>query len=151
MFQADQDMAEAAEKKKKRTFRKYTYRGVDLDQLLDMSRWAARCTLPPAPSSSLCSAPLHPPPFSLALPFRKYTYRGVDLDQLLDMSRWVALYSCLKAALLLFYLPPTHSPLWSSGRIRRKIPSGKSEFLLRVRESWGKCSGWVEPNFIPNF
>merc|ERR1711893_449960 len=31
------DMAEAAEKKKKRTFRKYTYRGVDLDQLLDMS------------------------------------------------------------------------------------------------------------------
>ena len=32
-------MAEAAEKKKKRTFRKYTYRGVDLDQLLDMSRY----------------------------------------------------------------------------------------------------------------
>merc|ERR1711999_1065 len=29
--------AEAAELKKKRTFRKYTYRGVDLDQLLDMS------------------------------------------------------------------------------------------------------------------
>merc|ERR1712105_180065 len=34
---ADSDMIEAAEKKKKRTFRKYTYRGVDLDQLLDMS------------------------------------------------------------------------------------------------------------------
>lgn len=30
-FQAD------AEQKKKRTFRKFTYRGVDLDQLLDMS------------------------------------------------------------------------------------------------------------------
>ena len=29
--------AEAAELKKKRTFRKYTYRGVDLDQLLDMN------------------------------------------------------------------------------------------------------------------
>merc|ERR1719350_521812 len=29
--------AEAAALKKKRTFRKYTYRGVDLDQLLDMS------------------------------------------------------------------------------------------------------------------
>ena len=28
--------AEAAEKKKRRTFRKYSYRGVDLDQLLDM-------------------------------------------------------------------------------------------------------------------
>ncbi|ESO91533.1 hypothetical protein LOTGIDRAFT_90058, partial [Lottia gigantea] len=26
-----------AEKKKRRTFRKYTYRGVDLDQLLDMT------------------------------------------------------------------------------------------------------------------
>ena len=32
-------MAEAAEKKKRRTFRKYTYRGVDLDQLLDMTRY----------------------------------------------------------------------------------------------------------------
>ncbi|KAK2159670.1 hypothetical protein LSH36_148g02024 [Paralvinella palmiformis] len=31
------DLVEAAEKKKRRTFRKYTYRGVDLDQLLDMS------------------------------------------------------------------------------------------------------------------
>lgn len=30
-------MADLAEKKKKRTFRKYTFRGVDLDQLLDMS------------------------------------------------------------------------------------------------------------------
>lgn len=30
-FQAD------VEQKKKRTFRKFTYRGVDLDQLLDMS------------------------------------------------------------------------------------------------------------------
>merc|ERR1711976_372942 len=34
---ADQDMVDAAEKKKKRTFRKYTFRRVDLDQLLDMS------------------------------------------------------------------------------------------------------------------
>lgn len=34
LFQAD----DAAEKKKRRTFRKYSYRGVDLDQLLDMSR-----------------------------------------------------------------------------------------------------------------
>ena len=33
------DIQEALEKKKKRTFRKYTYRGVDLDQLLDMSKW----------------------------------------------------------------------------------------------------------------
>ena len=33
-------MTEAAEKKKRRTFRKYTYRGVDLDQLLDMTRCA---------------------------------------------------------------------------------------------------------------
>jgi small subunit ribosomal protein S15e len=32
--EVDQD---AMDKKKKRTFRKYTYRGVDLDQLLDMS------------------------------------------------------------------------------------------------------------------
>ncbi|CAH1252734.1 40S ribosomal protein S15-like [Branchiostoma floridae] len=31
------DAAEQAALKKKRTFRKYTYRGVDLDQLLDMS------------------------------------------------------------------------------------------------------------------
>jgi len=31
------DAADAAEKKKKRTFRKYTFRGVDLDQLLDMT------------------------------------------------------------------------------------------------------------------
>ena len=29
--------AAAAELKKKRTFRKFTYRGVDLDQLLDMN------------------------------------------------------------------------------------------------------------------
>ena len=36
VFQADTD---AADKKRKRTFRKYTYRGVDLDQLLDMSRY----------------------------------------------------------------------------------------------------------------
>merc|ERR1711894_322218 len=34
---ADQDLVAAAEKKKKRTFRKYSFRGVDLDQLLDMS------------------------------------------------------------------------------------------------------------------
>merc|ERR1712062_859 len=31
------DEAELLEKKKRRTFRKFTYRGVDLDQLLDMS------------------------------------------------------------------------------------------------------------------
>ncbi|XP_059803982.1 small ribosomal subunit protein uS19-like [Hypanus sabinus] len=30
-------MADPVEQKKKRTFRKFTYRGVDLDQLLDMS------------------------------------------------------------------------------------------------------------------
>ena len=30
-------MAAAAELRKKRTFRKFTYRGVDLDQLLDMN------------------------------------------------------------------------------------------------------------------
>ncbi|CAL2029132.1 hypothetical protein CAEBREN_00931 [Caenorhabditis brenneri] len=35
---ATQDDAHLAELKKKRTFRKFTYRGVDLDQLLDMSR-----------------------------------------------------------------------------------------------------------------
>ena len=29
------------EKKKRRAFRKYTFRGVDLDQLLDMSRYGA--------------------------------------------------------------------------------------------------------------
>jgi len=33
----DVDLADAAEKKKKRTFRKFAFRGVDLDQLLDMS------------------------------------------------------------------------------------------------------------------
>ncbi|CAI4225357.1 unnamed protein product [Auanema sp. JU1783] len=33
-----QDEAHLADLKKKRTFRKFTYRGVDLDQLLDMSR-----------------------------------------------------------------------------------------------------------------
>ncbi|CAI2171972.1 5663_t:CDS:2 [Funneliformis geosporum] len=33
----DYDAAAAAELKKKRTFRKYSYRGVDLDQLLDLS------------------------------------------------------------------------------------------------------------------
>merc|ERR1712243_232479 len=33
---ADDEQA-LAEKKRKRTFRKFTYRGVDLDQLLDMS------------------------------------------------------------------------------------------------------------------
>lgn len=39
-IQSDQQsLAEAAEKKKKRTFRKYTYRGVDLDHLLDMSKY----------------------------------------------------------------------------------------------------------------
>merc|ERR1711862_59477 len=32
-----QDMAEAMEKKKRRQFRKFTFRGVDLDQLLDFS------------------------------------------------------------------------------------------------------------------
>ena len=31
------DDAQLAEMKKKRTFRKFTYRGVDLDQLLDMN------------------------------------------------------------------------------------------------------------------
>ncbi|XP_061163716.1 small ribosomal subunit protein uS19-like [Saccostrea cucullata] len=34
---AEVDEKELAEKKKRRTFRKYAYRGVDLDQLLDMS------------------------------------------------------------------------------------------------------------------
>ncbi|XP_060074126.1 small ribosomal subunit protein uS19-like [Ylistrum balloti] len=34
---ADQETQDLLEKKKKRTFRKYTFRGVDLDQLLDMS------------------------------------------------------------------------------------------------------------------
>ena len=33
-----QDEAHLAELKKKRTFRKFSYRGVDLDQLLDMNR-----------------------------------------------------------------------------------------------------------------
>lgn len=33
-----QDEAALAELKKKRTFRKFSYRGVDLDQLLDMNR-----------------------------------------------------------------------------------------------------------------
>lgn len=33
------DEAHLAELKKKRTFRKFAYRGVDLDQLLDMSRY----------------------------------------------------------------------------------------------------------------
>ena len=31
------DEAQLADMKKKRTFRKFTYRGVDLDQLLDMN------------------------------------------------------------------------------------------------------------------
>ena len=30
-------MADAAEDRKKRTFRKYSYRGIDLDKLLDYS------------------------------------------------------------------------------------------------------------------
>merc|ERR1712237_73934 len=34
---ADVDEQALAEKRKKRTFRKFTYRGVDLDQLLDMN------------------------------------------------------------------------------------------------------------------
>merc|ERR1719163_1133031 len=34
---ADADQNAAAELKKRRTFRKFTYRGVDLDQLLDMN------------------------------------------------------------------------------------------------------------------
>merc|ERR1711893_322145 len=34
---AETDLQEAMEKRKKRTFRKYMYRGADLDQLLDMS------------------------------------------------------------------------------------------------------------------
>lgn len=34
-----QDDAHLAELKKKRTFRKFSYRGVDLDQLLDMDRY----------------------------------------------------------------------------------------------------------------
>lgn len=34
-----QDEAHLAELKKKRTFRKFSYRGVDLDQLLDMDRY----------------------------------------------------------------------------------------------------------------
>ncbi|VDK27167.1 unnamed protein product [Anisakis simplex] len=37
-----QDEAAIAELKKKRTFRKFSYRGVDLDQLLDMNRSAIR-------------------------------------------------------------------------------------------------------------
>ena len=35
----EQDEAHLAELKKKRTFRKFSYRGVDLDQLLDMERY----------------------------------------------------------------------------------------------------------------
>merc|ERR1712243_55348 len=37
LIMADVDEAALAEKKKRRTFRKFTYRGVDLDQLLDMT------------------------------------------------------------------------------------------------------------------
>ena len=45
----DQDEAHLAELKKKRTFRKFSYRGVDLDQLLDMER--------PALAKLLCARP----------------------------------------------------------------------------------------------
>ena len=46
-----------------------TYRGVDLDELLDMSRQV----------HSIHRHYMHA--------VHVYTYRGVDLDQLLDMSR----------------------------------------------------------------
>ena len=36
-FSFTQDEAAAQQLKKRRTFRKFTYRGVDLDQLLDMN------------------------------------------------------------------------------------------------------------------
>lgn len=46
-----------AEKKKRRTFRKYTFRGVDLDQLLDMTRFVqVRKALKQSSSSSSSSA-----------------------------------------------------------------------------------------------
>lgn len=40
MFFPSKDQQQPSQEalKKKRTFRKYTYRGVDLDQLLDMSK-----------------------------------------------------------------------------------------------------------------
>ena len=37
MKQADDEEAAALELKKKRTFRKFTYRGIDLDNLLDLT------------------------------------------------------------------------------------------------------------------
>ena len=37
MADADYNAEEAAELKKKRTFRKFSFRGIDLDQLLDLS------------------------------------------------------------------------------------------------------------------
>ncbi|KAF8455685.1 ribosomal protein S15, eukaryotic/archaeal [Terfezia claveryi] len=37
MADTEYDPVEAAEKKKNRTFKKFSYRGVDLDQLLDLS------------------------------------------------------------------------------------------------------------------
>jgi small subunit ribosomal protein S15e len=56
VFEGRRNMADAAALKKKRTFRKFTYRGVDLDQLLDMTteqlmelfpaRARRRCALP---------------------------------------------------------------------------------------------------------
>ena len=36
-FSLQQELAAALASKKRRTFRKFTFRGVDLDQLLDMS------------------------------------------------------------------------------------------------------------------
>lgn len=40
------DEAAAAELKKKRTFKKFTYRGVDLDQLLDLNRLVTSAVYP---------------------------------------------------------------------------------------------------------
>ena len=55
-MQADDEEAAALELKKKRTFRKFTYRGIDLDNLLDLTPEQLVCLRAPRAALHLFAA-----------------------------------------------------------------------------------------------
>eukprot|EP00557_Chaetoceros_sp_GSL56_P000911 CAMPEP_0176500464 /NCGR_PEP_ID=MMETSP0200_2-20121128/13564_1 /TAXON_ID=947934 /ORGANISM="Chaetoceros sp., Strain GSL56" /LENGTH=265 /DNA_ID=CAMNT_0017899131 /DNA_START=343 /DNA_END=1142 /DNA_ORIENTATION=- len=90
------DAEQVAELRKKRAFRKFTFRGIELDQLLDLTneelmglitaRARRRMTrgLKRKPLANMDAEQVAELRKKRA--FRKFTFRGIELDQLLDLT-----------------------------------------------------------------
>lgn len=90
---------QVAEMRKKRTFRKFTFRGIDLDKLLDLSMEVNDTRSPPLSKHAfLVSEKLSPMKLKIrtVVPYRKHTFLvenltclalgGIALDKLLNLS-----------------------------------------------------------------